>query len=538
MTKRISHALPPLILLAAALLSACGGQVAQVPTVVPTAAPIAAPSEAPTAAPTLAPTVAPTAAPTEGPTAVPTAIPAAATVGDPYFPLEGNGGYDVQHYTIELTAAPDPSTIAGTTTIEALAADALPSFNLDFLGLDVSGVTVDGAAATFSRSGQELQITPASPITAGATFTVAVAYAGQPQPYPDPGLALQQVTTGWKEWSPGYFAAVGQPDGSMTWFPSNNHPSDKATYTFRITVDDPNVAAANGVLQEVIPVDEDTKTYVWEMAQPMATELALVAVGPFELRESKAPNGLPIRDYFPQGVDQAVIDRFNVTGEMLVFFEQLLGKYPFDVYGSIVVPPGLASGLETQTLSIFDADTVQAEGDLVIAHELFHQWYGNTVTVADWGELWLHEGFAKYAEALWLEKTQGVDAYNAHIKLQYDKQLNYGTASGQVPGLPLIEPGQVYPPVDPGLPLLFMTTYSGGALALHNLRMEVGDQAFFSILRTFYEEHREKPVVTADFIATAERITGRDLSAVWDTWLYGNTIPADFPLLKEAYTFP
>lgn len=505
MLKPTSHMIVALMLLTGLLLAACASRAAPLSTQAP---------------------------------AAPTAIPAQASIGDSYYPLEGNRGYDAQHYTIELTAAPDPRTIAGRTTIDALATGVLPSFDLDFLGLEVSGVTVDGAAATFSRSGQELQITPAKPIAAGATFTVAVTYAGQPQPYQDPALSLEQVTTGWKEWSPGYFAAVGQPDGSMTWFPSNNHPSDKATYTFRITADDPNVVAANGVLREVIPVDADTKTYVWEMAQPMATELALVAIGPFELRESKAPNGVPIRNYFPKGADQAVIDNFNVTGAILVFFEQLLGKYPFDVYGSIVVPGFVdKSALETQTLSIFDVGAAQTDGDVIIVHELFHHWYGNTLTAAKWSDLWLHEGFAKYAEALWIEKTQGVEAYNAYIKQQYEKQLTYGKASDHVPGLPLIEPGQVYPPVDPGVPLLFLSTYSGGSLALHNLRMEVGDEVFFSILRTFYEEHKAKPVVTADFIATAERIAGRDLSKVWDTWLYGKTIPADFPLLKEAHKY-
>ncbi|NTU83133.1 MAG: M1 family metallopeptidase, partial [Chloroflexales bacterium] len=429
--------------------------------------------------------------------------------------------------------------ISGTTTIEALATDALPSFDLDFLGLEVSAVTVDGAAANFSRSGQELKITPASPIAAGATFTVAVTYAGQPQPYHDPALALLQSTTGWKEWSPGYFATVGQPDGSMTWFPSNNHPSDKATYTFRITVDDPNVAAANGVLQEVIPVDADTKTYVWEMAQPMVTELTLVAIGPFELHESTAPNGVPIRNYFPQGADQAMIDSFNVTGDMLVFFEQLLGPYPFDVYGAIVVPGFVdTSGLETQTLSAFDDEAVPVAGETIIAHELFHHWYGNTLTIADWGDLWLHEGFAQYAEALWIEKTQGVEAYNAVIKQHYDEQLTYGQQFGQIEGVTQLKPGEVLPPVDPGVYLLFIPTYPGGSLALHNLRMEVGDEAFFTILRTFYEEHRDKPVVTKDFIATAEQIAGRDLSKVWDTWLYGKTIPADFPRLEKAYAYP
>jgi aminopeptidase N len=541
MIRRIPQTLAPLIMLVALLLSACANQ-APAPTAVPTAgaaAPTTAPTvAAPAAALTEVPTTAPTVAATTAPTAAPTAIPAQASVGDPYYPLAGNRGYDAQHYTVELTAAPDPSTISGTATIEGLATEALTSFNLDFLGLDVSAVTVDGAAATYTRSGQELTVTPASPIAAGAPFTVVVSYAGKPEPYADPALAIPQATTGWKEWSPGFFAAIGQPNGSMAWFPSNNHPTDKATYTFRLTVDDPNLAVANGVLKEVIPVDDDTRTYVWEMAQPLATELAMVAVGPFEQHQSTAPNGVPIRDYFPKGTDQAMIDSFASTGDVMVFLEKLLGKYPFDVYGSIVVPGFISGALETQTLSTFSADAVSAEGDGIIVHELFHHWYGNTLTIADWSHLWLVEGSAKYSEALWLEKTKGVEAYNAFIREQYEKQVGYGQTFGQIPGLPQLQPGEVFPPADPGVFLLFLPTYTGGALVMHNLRMEVGDEAFFTILRTFYEEHREKPATTEDFIATAERIAGRDLSALWDTWLYSKTIPADFPALTEAYQYP
>ncbi|NTU84431.1 MAG: M1 family metallopeptidase [Chloroflexales bacterium] len=520
------------MLLVSLLLSACARQ-APATTAAPTVA-----AEAATVVSTEAATVAPTEAPTVAPTAIPTDVPLAAGIGDSYYPLEGNGGYDAQHYTIDLAVDFGTNTLSGASTMQALATSDLASFDLDFLGLDVSAVMVNGADAIFSRSGQELKITPASPITAGGTFSVTVAYAGVPQPYPDPALELFPATTGWKKWGDSVIAAVGQPDGSMAWFPSNNHPSDKATYTFRITVDDPQVVVANGVLREIIPVDADTSTYVWEMAEPMATQVAMVAIGEFERFDSKAPNGVPIRNYFLKGTSQTVIDSFDVTDDMMVFVSSILGDYPFAEYGSLIVPEFInRSALETQTLSVFDDYAPDGPDQLTMVHELAHQWYGNTLSVGDWSQLWLHEGFARYFEALWLEKTQGVEAYNANIRTQYETQLGYGVQMAASQGV-APKPGQVIPPVNPGLRIIFLPTYTGGSLALHNLRMEVGDEAFFKILRTFYEEHRKKPVVTADFIATAEKVAGRDLGAVWDTWLYDDTVPADFPLLKEAYTFP
>jgi aminopeptidase N len=302
-----------------------------------------------------------------------------------------------------------------------------------------------------------------------------------------------------------------------------------------MTVDDPNVVVANGNLAEVTPVDDGTNTYVWEMDAPMATQAAFVMIGEFEEVDSTASNGLPIHNYFPPGADQADIDALDVTDEMLVYLEDLLGPYPFASYGVVIVPNYIdRAALETQSLSTFDDYGSEAIPEETVMHELFHQWYGNTVTVADWGDLWLHEGFARYSEVLWLEHTGQIEAANEILVNAYGEQLAIAGAPEQVTGQPPLEAGKVYPAVDHGARITFIIAYDAGVLAVHNLRMTVGDDLFFDILRTFYEENQNNPVTTEDFIATAERVAGRDLSNWADVWVYGNDIPADFPRLGEG----
>jgi hypothetical protein len=460
-------------------------------------------------------------------------------LGDAYFPLEGNPGYDTQNYTIDITVDPDDILqISGVTTIDALATSELPNFHLDFLGLEISDITVDGVAATFTRDGQELTVSPATPIADGANFAVVVAYAGKPQPYADPALYFMrppllasELNTGWIEWADGYIGAVSQPDGGMVWFPSNNHPSDKATYTYRITVDAPKIALATGILQEVIAADENTNTYVWEMAEPMATQVTGVMIGEFDLVESQSPDGVPIRNYFTPDLDPTIIASYDRTGEMLDFLASLYGEYPYEAYGVVTMPGWPSnSGLETQSLATMGTDPTD---EFIMVHELAHQWFGNSLTVGEWGDVWLHEGFARYSEALWMEESQGVDAYNDVIVEQYEDQINYPLYMAQTFGIETVGEGQVIPPVDQPLEWLYWTSYTGGALALHTLRMEVGDEIFFEILPTFYQRYKDVPVTTEDFIATAEEVSGLDLGEWADIWLFSNEIPADFPLLSE-----
>ena len=270
-------------------------------------------------------------------------------MGDSFYPLLGNGGYDVLHYDIDLDVEPSENTVDAVTTITAVATENLDQFNLDFLGLEVSVVSVDGVGAGFSRDGQEMTIQPAEPVSSGDQFTVAVSYSGTPQPFDDPGVPF--FTMGWNATDTVIYT-VSQPSGAMTWYPSNNHPTDKAAFTFRITVPDGVTAAATGLLSDETSDDGSTTT-TWQMDDPMATYLAAVYIGDFERHEQRLDDGLLIRDYVPRGSDAATLEQLALAPEAII-----------DPY--------------------------------VIAHEVAHQWIGNSMTVDDWSHIWLHEGFAHY----------------------------------------------------------------------------------------------------------------------------------------------
>lgn len=437
------------------------------------------------------------------PIAAPDATSGAPGMGDPIFPTLGNGGYDVQHYTLDLAVDAARNVISGTATLRAEATQPLAAFNLDLLGLDVGAVTIDDAPAIFSRSEHELTVTPTVPIAAGAHFTTTVAYSGEPAPLADPDLAF--IGQGWNH-QDGTVFVVSEPGGAMTWYPVNNHPTDKATYTLRITVDKPNIVAANGVLVEEIDLG-DQRTYVWEMAQPMASYLTTLVIGDFVRVEEPGPDDVLIRHYFPPDTGKALTETFANTDAMVAFYSDLIAPYPFKEYGVVMLPFPLGFALETQTLSIFSSEMAM-EG--VNAHELAHQWFGNAVTLAAWDQTWLNEGFATYLQRMWTEDELGRDFMDGGMR-QYYAALQAVQAS---------PPGSV-----PEADLFSESVYERGAWVLHALRLEIGDELFREFLRTYYARFKDGVVTTADFIATANEVSGQDLTEFLGAWLYDKEMP-------------
>ncbi len=437
----------------------------------------------------------------------------AAGLDDPIYPHLGNGGYDVTHYDISLAVDMAGNSISGATTIRARATQPLRAFNLDFLGLTIDAIEINGQPAGFHRAGSELTLTPASPLANAQPFSVTVAYHGQPTPIADdPAVPRSYGPVGWLSLSPGVFV-ISQPGGAMTWYPVNNHPGDKATYAFTITVAKPYVTAANGILLSEID-NGPSLTYRWAENRPMASYLATLAIANFEVVTDEGPDGLPLRYYLPPNAPQSVAASLAETPAMLRFFTDMLGPYPFEAYGLAVIgDEHVQIGLEAQTLTILPMQRVASEH----LHELAHQWFGNSVTPATWQDIWLNEGFAAYSEWLWVEHTQGQAAFEALVRAQYMRMAQ----------------ARMWPPAQPPADQLFgPPIYIRGAWSLHALRLRLGDDAFFALLRAWVTRYQYGNASTADFMALAEEVSGQSLADFFQAWLYTAAVPSLPPLVR------
>jgi aminopeptidase N len=431
-------------------------------------------------------------------------------VGDEYFPDLGNGGYDAQHYTLQLAWDEQSNEISGTVTMGAVATQDLETFNLDFRGFAISELRVDDEVATYRRQNRELIITPSAPLTKDQEFEVAVTYAGVPGR--GAGSFYDVFAGGWRRYNGGVYVA-SEPSGASLWYPVNDHPLDKANYTYEIIVPDKYVVAANGLLQNVTDNPGPTTTYLWATENELASYLATVNIANFVVQTSTGPDDLPIRNYFPADEAEDLTQIFSIQPDIIDFYNQTFGPYPFEAVGAVVADTELSFALETQTLILYGRDVGlgRTGAETVIAHELAHQWFGDSVSLTRWKDIWLNEGFATYASILWKE--------HAHSKTAMDTEMNvyYTIVSGQT---------DFVPPGDPPQDDLFNTgVYLRGAWTLHALRLEVGDKIFFDILRTYYDRFKYGNAKTEDFIAVAEEVCGQDLTDFFQGWLFDKKAP-------------
>lgn len=435
--------------------------------------------------------------------------PGAASVGDPLASGEGNGGYDVAHYSLSIRYEPTGHKLTGDDVVTAFATQDLSRFNLDFHGLAVNSVQVNGVDAKYLRQGDELRITPSAGIDVGTKFTVHVVYGGVPAGYVGPELG----TEGFLPSGPGAIAQ-GEPDVAASWYPVNDHPSDKATYEINITTPSDLEALSNGLLVGKSPASGAEQTWHWVENQPMASYLATVMIGRYRITtktDSGRPVLLAVDETLPKSYD-AALDRIP---EVINFLEKDFGPYPFDSEGGIIHADGrLRFALENQSLPVYSQSFFAQQRDTtwVLAHELAHQWYGDSVSVANWSDLWLNEGFATYAEWLWTEHEGG-----ATPKQTFD--VLYNGKNGQV--LPSD------PPAAPSADTLFGdSVYTRGAAALEALRIGVGDSAFFAILKGWAARKAYGNATTQDFLAYARKVSGKPIDSLLHDWLFGSGKPA------------
>lgn len=450
-------------------------------------------------------------------TAAPPA-PAAAPAGlnDPIYPQLGQAGLDVQHYDVSLTV-PRPGTpeLRGEVTLTVRSTRPLAEVRLDFLGPEVSAARWNGQPVPFrtDSQAQKLIVTPPTPLRPGTAARLTVTYAGTPGEVLDPDFSTP-LRLGWQSVAAGEGKAganftLSEPNGTHTFLPCNDHPSDKATYTTRVTVPEGFVAAASGV-EGRQSAAKGTRTFVFTQAQPIPTYALAIHVNRFERAVAPAvpagANGSAVarRDYFPLGTPQDVRAAYTRTDEMLRVLSSWFGPYPFGAYGVAVVTPPLPA-LETATLSTMP---LRSSTERVAVHELAHQWFGNNVTPVTWADTWLSEGFATYAELLWAE-AQGEDGqavaahWYANLERRAPRSL-VATTAGQ---------------------LFDLSAYQRGALALHALRAAVGEGNFRRVLQAYSARFSGGTVDTAALLALVGEQTGAAGAAALRPWVEWERLP-------------
>ena len=421
-------------------------------------------------------------------------------MSDAYTPHSGDPSFDVTSYDLEIDYRVRTNRLTGRAVIDAVAAQPVRSFFLDLVGLRASRVRVDGDRRTTFRQGPRgLRVSPAAPLAAGERFSIEVTYAGAPSP-----RRTRWGTIGWEELDDGSLVA-SQPIGAPTWFPCNDRPDDRALYRISVQTDAAYTPVATGV-RVAGGRSGGTTTAVFESRVPTATYLAAVHVGEYRRISLKGP--VPVEVAHPAALAAEVRDAFSAVPRMLETFQRLFGPYPQETCTLVVTADELEIPLEAQGLAVFGRNHLDAASHRLVAHELAHQWFGNSVGLARWQDIWLNEGFACYAEWLWSEASGGPSADDL-------ARRHHAELAAQPQDLLLADPGPAR--------MFDDRVYKRGALALHALRAALGDAAFVDLLRDWAAAHRHGLVTTDDFRAV---VAGRSQTDLLEAWLDRLRLPS------------
>ena len=421
----------------------------------------------------------------------------------PYFPRRGNDGYLVDVYDLTLDYRVASNRLSGVAVLTLWTTTALSAVTLDFADLRVDRVVLDGRRLRYVHQKEKLRIRLPAEVPAGWRLVLEIGYRGSPRP-----TASRYGGLGWEQLEDGVLVA-SQPTGAPSWFPCNDRPDHKSAYRFAVTTPSQYQVVANGRLAGVVH-SGSTSTWSYVQDAPMATYLASVQIGPYQ--RHALPGAVPQTLVAPARRLPAAKAALARQDAMMELFTDLFGPYPFDGYTVVVTDDLLDIPVEAQGMAMFGANHMDGDwsNQRLIAHELAHQWFGNSLTLGGWRDIWLHEGFACYAEWLW-SQASGNRSADEHARTWHNRLKH------EPEDLLLGNPGAAH--------LFDDRVYKRGALVLHALRRTVGDEAFFRTLRTWTAENRHGTVTTEGFIKVVSAVTGRDLSQFFDEWLWRGQLP-------------
>jgi aminopeptidase N len=431
------------------------------------------------------------------------ALPVASTegIGDPYYPTDGNPGYDVQGYAVTTTYDPATSSFDTRTRVTAQAIAHQPSLSLDLSsGLTVTAVSVNGGPADFEQlDPHELVITPKTALAPGQTLTILVSDHG-PVGYSGP-------VSGWHDLSGGGGVMAGEPHSCAFWYPCNDHPTDKATFRLTATVPARFTVISNGLEGRTSTAGAGataTKTYRWHLDTPTATYLTTILVDELTVKRSTLADGTPVVDAFSPGALREEPNEAKLPA-ILALLSSKFGPYPAPAAGGMFVDAPVGFSLETFSRPVYTAGIAFS----TIVHENAHQWWGDNVSIKRWRDVCFNECMATYAQWLWREhQGADLDAY-------------YRTTVGLVDfSLPLYDMG-------PGMEFAKGGVYLKGSYFEHALRRKIGDDTtYFAALRGIQRDFSGKNIGMFEFRDEMRRRTGVDLRAFWREWVLSTERPS------------
>ncbi len=434
-----------------------------------------------------------------------------ASAGDDLYPELGNQALDVEHYLVQIEYDPETREIIGEVTITVTATTPFEQLVLDATSMDIDEVTVAGEPVEWSKAPEELVVDASA--SANQTMVVTVAYTDQA----GTSTGAFGLDAGWFATPNGSYV-LNEPDALRSWMPAHDHPSDKATWRFEITVPEGLTGVANGELVEQ-RAGEGSTTWVWVHDEPMSTYLVQLLTGEYAIVDGGVVGEIPLTHVALRDDVDRMQPYFDLTDDQILFFEPFFGPYPLARYGLAFTDSAGGLAMETQGRSLFSREDFPGGAPdfvqhLFLSHELAHQWFGNAVSPADWTDLWLNESFATYAQWMWLEEV-GLSELETEARNALDARHVIGT---EPTGAPSVDN------------LFGFERYDGGAVVVHALRRELGDdELFFTLLQRWVADNDGTSRTSEDFIALAEEVAGRPLGAFFDTWLFAAELPPTYP---------